>query len=119
MLGEKGTTEDEMAGQCHQSNQHEFDTTMEDSGRQEGLVCPGPWGHKESDTTKRLNNNNHQGIYFWGLLGKFKIFKFPSPLTLGITIRCPAFYRRSCIDFTFQHYDFISVSDSLDLACRP
>ena len=23
----------------------------------------GPWGHKESDTTERLNNNNQEGIY--------------------------------------------------------
>ena len=27
---------------------------MKDS---EGLVCCSPWGHKESDTTERLNNN--------------------------------------------------------------
>ena len=46
-------TEDEMAGQCHQSNQHEFDTTMGGSGGQEGLACSGPWRHEESDTTKR------------------------------------------------------------------
>ena len=24
---------------------------------QGGLACCGPWGHKESDTTERLNNN--------------------------------------------------------------
>ena len=52
---EKGTTEDEMAGQCHRSDQHDFDPTLGGSGRQEGLACSGPWGHEESDTTKRLN----------------------------------------------------------------
>ena len=45
-----------MAGQCHQNDQHEFDPTPGGSGRQEGLACSGPWGHKESDTTERLNN---------------------------------------------------------------
>ena len=50
---EKGTTEDEMVGQCHRSNQDEFDTTPRGSGRLEGLVCSGPWGHEESDTAKR------------------------------------------------------------------
>ena len=29
-----------------------------DSQGQGSLVCCSPWGHKESDTTERLNNNN-------------------------------------------------------------
>ena len=29
-------------------------TTLGGSGRQEDLVCSGPWGHEESDTTKQL-----------------------------------------------------------------
>ena len=49
--GEKGMTEDEMAGQCHRSYQYEFDPTPGGSGRQEGLMCSGPWGHEESDMT--------------------------------------------------------------------
>ena len=28
-----------------------------DSQGQGSLVCCSPWGHKESDTTERLNNN--------------------------------------------------------------
>ena len=44
-------TEDEMVGQCHRNYQSEFDPTPGGSGRQEGLVCCGPWGHEESDTT--------------------------------------------------------------------
>ena len=43
-------TEDEMAGQGHRSDQHEFDPTLGGSGRQEGLACSGPWGYEESDT---------------------------------------------------------------------
>ena len=50
---EKGTTEDEMVGQGHRSDQHDFDPTLGGSGRQEGLVCSVPCGHKESDTTKQ------------------------------------------------------------------
>ena len=42
---EKGTTEDEVVGQCHGSDQHEIDPTLGGSGRQEGLACSGPWGH--------------------------------------------------------------------------
>ena len=42
-----------MAGQCHRSYQHEFDPTPGGSGRQEGLVCSGPWGHEEMDTTTK------------------------------------------------------------------
>ena len=50
--------EDEMAGQCHRSYQHESDTSSGGSGRQGGLAYSGPWGHEESDTIKQLNNNN-------------------------------------------------------------
>ena len=51
-----------MAGQCHRSDQHEFDRTLGGNGRQEGLACSGPWGHEESDTTKQLNDNDNE----WG-----------------------------------------------------
>ena len=44
-------TEDEMAAQCHQSDQQESDPTPGGSGRQEGLAWSGPWGHEELDTT--------------------------------------------------------------------
>ena len=64
-------TEDEMVGQCHQSYQHEFDTTPDGSGRQEGLACSDPWDHEESDMTKRLNNNRINRYY---LHGKVMVF---------------------------------------------
>ena len=47
--------EDEMVGQCHRSDQHEFDLTLGGSGRQEGLESSGPWGHKESDNNPTNN----------------------------------------------------------------
>ena len=52
---EKGTTEDEMAGWHHQLNGHEFEQASGVVYGQGGLACCSPWGHKESDTTERLN----------------------------------------------------------------
>ena len=51
----KGTTEDEMAGWHHRLDGHEFERTLGVGDGQGGLVCCGSWGHKESDTTERLN----------------------------------------------------------------
>ena len=39
-------------------NGHEFEQTLGDSEGQGSLACCSPWGHKESDTTEKLNNNN-------------------------------------------------------------
>ena len=55
---EKGATEDEMIGWHHRLNGHESKQTAGDSEGQGTLVCCSPWGRKESDTTKQLNNNN-------------------------------------------------------------
>ena len=44
----------------HQCNGHELWQTPGDGEGQGGLACCSAWGHKESDTTRRLNNNNHQ-----------------------------------------------------------
>ena len=46
-----------MVGWHHQLNEHEFEWTLGVGDRQGGLVCCSPWGHKESDTTERLNNS--------------------------------------------------------------
>ena len=37
---------------------HESEQAPGDGEGQGGLVCCSPWGHKESDTTERPNNNN-------------------------------------------------------------
>ena len=52
---EKGTTEDEMAGWHHQLNGLEFGWTPGVGDGQGGLACCDSWGHKEWDTTERLN----------------------------------------------------------------
>ena len=52
---EKGTTEDEMAGQHHRLDGHEFEWTPGVGDGQGGLVCCNSWGCKELDTTEWLN----------------------------------------------------------------
>ena len=45
----------EMAGWHHRLDGHEFEYTPGVCDGQGGLVCCDSWGHKESDTTERLN----------------------------------------------------------------
>ena len=52
---EKGMTEDEMVGWHHRLDGHEFEQASGVGDGQGNLACCSPWGHKESDTTKRLN----------------------------------------------------------------
>ena len=52
---EKGTTEDEMAGWHHCLYGRESEWTPGVGDGQGGLACCNSWGHKESDTTERLN----------------------------------------------------------------
>ena len=55
-------TEDEMIG-CHlRLNGHEFEQALGDDEGQGSLACCIPWGHKESDMTEQLNNNNNKNI---------------------------------------------------------
>ena len=53
---EKRIIEDEMVGWYHWFNGHEFEQALGDGNGQGGLVCCGPWGCKELDRTKWLNN---------------------------------------------------------------
>ena len=64
---EKGMTEDEMAGWHHRLYWCEFEWTPGVGDGQGGLACCNSWGHKESDTTERLN---------WTEIGTFKKKKF-------------------------------------------
>ena len=52
---EKGTAEDEMAGWHHGLDGRESEWTPGDGDEQGGLACCDSWGHKDSDTTERLN----------------------------------------------------------------
>ena len=51
----KGLTEDEMVGCHHWVHGHEFEQAPRVGDRQGGLACCNLWGHKDSDTTERLN----------------------------------------------------------------
>ena len=47
-----------MVGWHHRLNGHEFEQILGECERQGNPACCNPWGHKESDMTERLNNNN-------------------------------------------------------------
>ena len=49
-----------MVGWHHRLNGHEFEQTPGVGDGQGRLACCSPWGHKESDRTRRLNNNKGQ-----------------------------------------------------------
>ena len=52
---EKGTTEDEVVEWNHRLNGHEFEQAPGVGDGQGSLAHCSPWGHKESDTTEKLN----------------------------------------------------------------
>ena len=56
---EKGMTEDEMVGWHHWLNGNECEEAPRDGEGQRSLACCTPRSCKESDKTKRLNNNNN------------------------------------------------------------
>ena len=60
--------EDAMVGWHHRLNGHEFELTLGDGEGQGSLACCSPWGHRQSDTTERLNNkggsvSSSDGLY--------------------------------------------------------
>ena len=59
----KGMAENEIVEWHHWLKEHEFKQAPGDGEGQGSLACCRPWGHKESDTTKQLNNNNNNTIY--------------------------------------------------------
>ena len=60
---EKGMTEDEMVGWHHWLNGHGFEWSPGVGDGQQGLACCCSWGHKELDTTERLNWTNLLLLY--------------------------------------------------------
>ena len=47
-----------MVGWHHRFDGHEFEEAPGDGEGQGNLAYFSPWGHRESDTTEWLNNNN-------------------------------------------------------------
>ena len=64
---EKGTTEDEMVGWHQWLDGYEFVQALGVGDGQGSLECCSPWGHKELDTTERLNwtELNWDLLYAW------------------------------------------------------
>ena len=63
-----------MVGWHHQLNGHEFEQAAGDGKEQGTLVCCSPWGCKQLDMTKQLNNNHHS---------YFRLNPFPPPKKKG------------------------------------
>ena len=59
-----GMTEDKMTWWHHQHYGHEFGWTPQVGDGQGGLACCNSWGHKESDTTERLNWTELNHVFF-------------------------------------------------------
>ena len=47
-----------MVGWHHRLDGHVFEQAPGDSEEQGNLACCSPWGHKELDMTKQLNNDS-------------------------------------------------------------
>ena len=47
-----------MVGWHHRLDGHEFEEALENGDGQRSLACCCLWGHKESDMTEQLSNNN-------------------------------------------------------------
>ena len=71
---EKGTTEDKMVGWHHWLNGHEFEQPLGVDDGQQGLACCSSWGHKESDTTERLNWTERNVLVFFPQVPLFLLF---------------------------------------------
>ena len=71
---EKGMTEDEMAGWHHWLDGRKSEWTPGVGDGQGGLACCNSWGHKELDTTERLNWLTDTGIGWV----QYKLWLFPS-----------------------------------------
>ena len=60
--------EDEMLGYHHQLDGHEFEQVLGVGDGQGSLACCHSWGHRESDTTERLNRTELKRVtdlYEW------------------------------------------------------
>ena len=84
----KGATEDEMAGWHHWLSGCEFEWTPGVGDGQGGLACCSSWGHKESNTTERLNWTE------W--LVMLNIFPCAFPIRAKLLHLCPTVW--DCMD---------------------
>ena len=67
----------------HRLNGHESEKTPSDGEGQNSLVCCSPWGRKESDMTKQLNNHITSLVLVYFITGNSYLsttfIQFPYP----------------------------------------
>ena len=92
-----GQSDDKTIGWHHRLSAHEFEQTPGDSEGQGILACYCWWGHKELDTTERLNSNRAKksghilfSTYFLCIL--FYIFSFQQSETFTGTMAVEGFW---------------------------
>ena len=93
---EKGTTEDEMFGCHYQLDGHEFEKALGVGDGQGSMVCSSPWGHKELDTTERLDcteySSKGQMKTLWRKVGQSMGLWMPCGPLVELHITCDTFF---------------------------
>ena len=110
---EKVTTEDRMVGWHHWLKGQELEQAPGDDEGQGNLACCSPWGHKELDTTERLNNSKMPFIKLIIWFHKILIFASCSSgfLILQKTILMTNY-------FSFLKWPFLGVSRLPDMKTK-
>ena len=62
---EKGVTMDEMVGQHHQLNGHEFEQILGDSGTHKSLACCSPWSRKSWTWLSNWTTTTNSSLWLW------------------------------------------------------
>ena len=121
---EKGMTEDKVVGWHHRLDGHEFEQALGVGEGQGSLAYCSPWGHKESDTTERLNSLVIFSIHFliWVYLLAWFLSSFMLPIfihffsflfvsvwvSLGVLI-CGMFVSNICLGVLSVHSFIVCV----------
>ena len=101
---EKEMTEDEMVGWHHWLNGHEFEQAPGDGEGQGNLAFHSPCGHRESDITEQLKNNNkikHLLLLFLSQRSPVYIPPF------GIPLLTDEIHLRSFLSFWYHNTTFL------------
>ena len=72
-----------MVGWHHRLDGHEFEQALGDGKGQGRLGCCNPWGHKELDTTWRLNNNDHKANMNKAVIAEFHLCSLQKQEKIG------------------------------------
>ena len=106
---EKGTTEDEMAGWHHWRDGCESEWTPGVGDGQGGLACCDSWGHKESDTTERLDWTELRPLIFDEIIDMVRFTSFTLLLVFFLSYLCfICFLSCLLLDWIFFMVAFLS-----------